>query len=111
MPTASPSIEARDGAVLEMVSTPVSADRPSRVMATPAIAVSSGMPAANSEPNVTVSTTRATATPMSSLVCPVLWLLPYADPPTSTVSPASFAGWVVFSSEVRLSSCSSARVT
>ncbi len=67
---------ARVGAVLEMVATLVSDSRPSRPTATPTRAVSSGIPAADSEPKVTASTARATTTPTASLACP-----PFFAPP------------------------------
>ena len=57
---------------------------------TPISAVSSGIPAATSEPNVMISTTAATATPRPS-VAPVSGTPCTASPPNSTVNPAARA--------------------
>ena len=66
MPTARPSIRASSGVVEEMVAIAVAPKIRAMVMPTPRTAVSSGMPAARSEPRVITSTTRAISTPMPS---------------------------------------------
>ncbi|CAM5676685.1 hypothetical protein SALBM135S_09183 [Streptomyces alboniger] len=58
-------------------------------MRTPMIAVSSGMPAATSEPKVRIRTTAEIAMPMSSALPPISCSAMTASPPVSTASPAS----------------------
>ncbi len=58
---------------------------------TPRSAVSRGMPAAMNEPNVRMSTTRATPTPMSSVALMVGRLCENTCPPTATWEPAGRA--------------------
>lgn len=87
MPTARPIIIARVEVVeprSRVLASAVIAETP---MPTPMRAVSSGRPAATSEPKVMTRTTAATAMPMISLlpVCGTVWS---ASPPISTVSPA-----------------------
>ena len=74
---------------------------PVRPMPTPRIAVSSGMPAATSEPNVMISTMNATATPISSAVGAAAVSLS-ASPPTATTNPVSPA-WALASSRAPVS--------
>ncbi|CAM5239975.1 hypothetical protein SGRIM128S_07936 [Streptomyces griseomycini] len=75
-------------------------------MPTPMTAVSSGRPAASSEPKVMTRTTAATPMPMISAVpvCGTAWS---ASPPISTVSPASRASSAAPSSASREESSSS----
>ncbi|CAM5434536.1 hypothetical protein SALBM311S_04731 [Streptomyces alboniger] len=91
MPTARPIINAsvevvsprsRALARAVMVETPIP---------TPMIAVSSGSPAATSEPRVTTRTTAAMARPMTSPTAPGSAPAWSASPPTSTVSPVARA--------------------
>ncbi len=97
MPTARPSI---------IASVPVVADRPrvlpSAVISamprpTPTTAVSSGSPAATSEPKVITSTTADSAMPIASLLPPASPLDISAVPPISTFSPASRPCWAACS--------------
>ena len=67
MPTARPSMRASSGVVEETVAKPVAPKISATVRPTPSSAVSSGMPAARSEPRVSQSTIRATSTPTPSL--------------------------------------------
>ena len=77
--------------VTELSSTnPLSVVMPVNPMPTPITAVSSGMPAASSEPNVMTRTTRAMATPMTSAEPPMLVSF-RASPPMAMSRPASFA--------------------
>ncbi len=79
-------------------------------MPTPMSAVSSGSPAAISEPKVMTSTTAAMATPMTS-VAPVSGITWSASPPISTVSPSLWAASPTCSSESRVPSVSSIEFT
>ncbi len=90
MPTASPSIRARIGAVLVSPTTPLSANSPAMPAPTPISAVSMVMPAATSEPRVTTRTASATRTPMPS-VPPISGSLCMTSPPCSTRRPACSA--------------------
>ncbi len=69
-------------------------------MPIPRMAVTSGRPAATSEPNVTTSTTAATIRPMPSEAPFSAWFC-IASPPTSTVSPAARAWATAVSSAAR----------
>lgn len=68
MPTARPSITARIGVVELMAATRVTSSRIAMAMPTPTTAVIRGRPAATSDPNTTVSTTRATMSPTASMI-------------------------------------------
>ncbi|MDQ1017688.1 invasion protein IalB [Streptomyces afghaniensis] len=78
---------------------------------TPMRAVSSGSPAAASEPKVTSNTTAAIATPITSAVPPGPALSPSALPPASTVSPESRAWSMACSRCARLASVRSSDPT
>ena len=91
MPTASPSINARIGAVLDISMTLEAQRIPAIPVPTPISAVNIGSPAATIEPNVISSTTIATMTPMPS-VDPMAGACATAPPPSSICSPStSFA--------------------
>ena len=99
MPTARPIISASTGVFEFSSSEPDASMIPAIPMPTPISAVSSGIPAASSEPNVMISTTAATATPRPS-VAPVAGAPCTASPPYSTSNPAwrpgaavSFNAW------------------
>ncbi|CAM5553187.1 hypothetical protein SGLAM104S_03166 [Streptomyces glaucescens] len=111
MPTASPSISARLSAVEDTVTAEETASSPTSPVPIPTNAVSSGIPAASSEPKVRASTASATTTPSSSRTLGVRTPLPYACPPTDTVRPASSAVLAVSSSASRVPSSRSERVT
>ncbi len=70
---------------------PVSVVIPAMPMPTPTIAVSSGIPAAMSEPKVITSTTRATTTPIASADPPGGPASDRASPPMAVVIPAASA--------------------
>ena len=90
---------ARIGAVSDTSITSVSACRPTRPMPTPMIAVSSGSPAASSEPSVIASTRKPTIMPrLSEFACDSSVTRP---PPNSVCSPASSAGVADASSSSR----------
>ena len=87
MPTAKPSITARVIDVSARLVKPLASRMPSAPIATPRTPVSSGSPAASSEPKVTVRTSSATTTPRASPT----WELATtgaAEPPYSTCRPA-----------------------
>ena len=99
MPTASPSIVARTGAVDETGASAATivmalADSP-----TPSAAVTSGMPAAMRDPNVMARTRYATPIPMSSVQSTPDDELA-ANPDTATVSPAFASGSVAADTEL-----------
>ena len=71
MPTARPSIVARIGAVEPRSTKPVAIVMPETPMPTPMSAVTSGMPAASSDPNVMTSTKIATMMPSASVAAGV----------------------------------------
>ena len=91
MPTASPSISPRTGVVLLRVMKPVRVVMAAAPMPTPRNAVSSGSPAAASEPNIASRTIAATTTPSSSPIPPVAPFTLAAVPDSSTCSPV----WVL----------------
>ena len=106
MPTASPSIRASVGAVELSLTSPVSASIPSRPIATPTIAVTSGSPAASSAPNVTIKTMNAATSPIASpLDCLPLPVLT-TPPENSTWRPARRAGPATRSSAALVASVS-----
>lgn len=80
----------RVGATLENWTTEVSAYTPAIAVPTPSRAVTSGRPAASSDPKVTASTSTATRTPTASVAdCSTgTW---NASPPISTCRPAASA--------------------
>ena len=84
MPTARPSISATVGTAESMSTKPVTAVIPMIPITTPISAVSSGSPAAASEPNVIRSTSAATARPMISPRPPSEASEVTASPPNST---------------------------
>ena len=93
MPTARPSIVESDVAVDVRSVKPLARVIPSMLVPTPMIAVSSGRPAASSEPNVTVRTSMAISTPRASPIGASL-AIGAAEPPNSTcfaVLPAACA--------------------
>ena len=77
------------GVVEDSSRNPVRIVTPRMPMLTPMIAVSSGRPAATSEPNVMTRTTRATRIPMPSAAPAAVACSANASPPTATVRPAS----------------------
>ena len=91
MPTARPSISATVGTAESMSTKPVAAVIPMIPITTPISAVSSGSPAAASDPNVIRSTSPATARPMISPTPPIEASDTTASPPNSTCRPASRA--------------------
>ena len=102
---------ARVSAVLEIEVTAARPLSPSIATATPPMAVISGIPAASSEPSVTVRTTRAMIRPMMSLL-PVLGALAdRAAPPALTASVLLFAALLRFVSAVTELFCRSPEVT
>ena len=84
-------MSARSGVVEETVAKPVAPKISAMVSPTPSSAVSSGMPAARSEPRVSQSTIRATSTPTPSDALTPGVLPPYASPPTDTCDPGRAA--------------------
>ena len=62
---------------------------PTEAMPTPTRAVSSGMPAASSEPNVMMSTTPANTTPSTSMIVRPKLVSWKTSPPNATRRPAS----------------------
>ena len=100
---------ARIGAVSEISKTSVKACRPTRPMATPTMAVSSGKPAASSELSVMASTRKPIMRPNDSeLTSDSSATRP---PPNSTWSPASSAGVPLASSCSRAGSSILSAVT
>lgn len=103
MPTASPIIIASVEVVDPRSRTLASAVMVETPMPTPMSAVSSGSPAATSEPKVTTRTRPAMTTPTIS-PAPVSGIAWSASPPISTVSPADLAASPLFLSASRVSS-------
>lgn len=110
MPTARPIIIASVEVVEPRSSTLASAVIDETPMPTPISAVSSGSPAAMSEPKVMTSTTAASAIPMTS-VAPVSGITWSASPPISTVIPLFCAASPESSRESRVASVSSIELT
>ena len=106
MPTARPSIRARTGAVALSSTKPVSVVMPAIPTPTPTNAVSSGRPAAMTEPNITTRMTAAAATPKSSPAPPDSCSVA-ATPENSTCSPASRPGSAASKRVSRLASSTS----
>ena len=93
MPTASPIISARTGVFALSSRNPDAVVMPAMPMPMPTSAVSSGSPAASSDPNVITRTSAATSTPRIS-VAPVSGAARVASPPISAVSAVpSVARW------------------
>ena len=90
MPTARPSIVARIGAVSDRSMTPDSAVTPAMPIATPMIAVISGIPAASSEASVIARTTKAIIMP--ALSEPASFASVTRPPPNSTFMPGVCGG-------------------
>ena len=88
MPTASPSISARIGAVVDICTKPDTMRMPAMPTPTPIRAVSSGSPAATTDPNVMSSTISAMTTPSPS-VEPTDGICLTAAPDRSTVIPST----------------------
>ncbi len=110
MPTARPIIIASVEVVEPRSSTFARAVISETPIPTPMSAVSSGSPAAISDPKVITSTTAATATPMIS-VAPVSGITWSASPPISTVIPLLCAASPASSSASRAPSVSSIELT
>src|SRR6476469_3714076 len=91
MPTASPNMVARVVTADDSPKTPPRAMIAHVLTPTPSTAVSSGSPAATTDPNVTSSTSAASTTPTTSLTPPTRGLPARTGPPTSTVSPRTRA--------------------
>ena len=89
MPTARPIITASTGVTLFSSTQCVVNSTNSAPMPTPTTAEISGITDAASEPNVTTSTTNATARPTSSEVVFTAMGSPKPAPPASTCRPAS----------------------
>ena len=75
--------------------------------ATPAVAVSSGMPAANAEPKVMTRTMSATRTPMPSLMVTAGGVGMKSDPPTSARRPCWVDAVVIATIGARMASVTS----
>ncbi len=97
MPTARPSIIASVLVVLDRPSTLPSPVISAMPRPTPITAVSSGSPAASSEPKVITRTTADIAMPIASAEPPASPPAIRAVPPMSTVRPASRACWAACS--------------
>lgn len=110
MPTARPIIIASVEVVEPRSRTLASAVIVETPMPTPMRAVSSGSPAAISEPKVMTRTTAAMATPMIS-VAPVSGITWSASPPISTFIPLLRASWPTSSRASRVASVSSMELT
>jgi hypothetical protein len=109
MPTASPIISASEGVEVFTSANAATASTPVIATPTPRMAVTIGIPAASSEPNVIARTISATSTPIASvaLTWTVVWVS--AWPPTCTARSDSPGGCAAFfrSSTVEGSSRSS----
>ncbi len=110
MPTARPIIIARVEVVEPRSRTFASAVIEETPMPTPMIAVSSGSPAATSEPKVTTRTKPAMTTPTIS-PAPVSGMVWRASPPTSTVRPLPCASCPACFRASRVPSVSSMALT
>jgi hypothetical protein len=95
MPTARPSLLPSAGVTDDSSTNPLSVVLP--VIPIPRTAVSSGIPAATSDPNVTSRTNKATTMPMASAEL-AAGVSESASPPMATRSPASSARSRVLSS-------------
>ena len=112
MPTARPIIIARDGVEELIVAKEATTSRPAIDTPTPTTAVSSGIPAATSDPRVMTSTTRATARPSASVTDTGTPVVVNIWPPrrTSTSEPSGSAEETRSISAITSSStCSSGR--
>ena len=86
MPTASPIINASEGVEVFTSANAATASTPIMATATPRMAVTIGIPAASSEPNVIARTSSATSTPMASVALTWTCVLVSAWPPRCTSS-------------------------
>src|SRR5689334_193435 len=111
MPTAKPIINARLGAVEDTVATFETRYTPMEPTTTPLSALSSGRPAANSDPNVTARIAKAITMPRTVDGPGLDDTEPYALPPTCAVTPACSAGPVALTSAGKLRESKSVRVT